>query len=214
MRTPDADELLRSNRSFVMATGHFATELFLPLTSGDLFAREVMMVVGTTVESRQPRWERAVRRWSERLLVTGLSGAGVTAVQRGSAVGVRSVVERLRTPGHAVVVFVDADLTGLGLHGTLQRPFAARPSLSFGTGAAQIARLAGVPIVVCTPYRDDDGVVIEWSAPMTVSDRSQDHHVTSRVLDVIERSVGRHPTSYALRIGGARRWSPGDDEWR
>lgn len=197
--------LLDSDRSFVLAAPHLAVELFLPLADRDALDRDPLVVVGTGIEPDQHPWEQRAHRRAVDAYNRAISERGGRLVELGDAGAVRSAIRALRDPGRALIVFADAEVGPAA--GAVVRPFAGRRRVAFATGAARLARLAAVPVVVCSAHRDGDQVVLDWSTPIEPSaGRDGDASVTRQVLDLMETIVARQPGSYALPIGGSRRW--------
>jgi lauroyl/myristoyl acyltransferase len=137
-------------------------------------------------------------------------------VTRGQAAAMREMLERLREPGWAPIIAPDAPVQG-ATDQTYSRPVAAWADRAVATGAAQISRIAQVPIALCIPYVDDaGGVVLWWSEVIPAPprrDRSADEVTISRLMDDIELAVGRRPDQYVLEIGWGRRWDPTRERW-
>jgi lauroyl/myristoyl acyltransferase len=131
-----------------------------------------------------------------------------------------TLVARLRRPGTAVVISADAPI-GPDHHAVDRRAFAGRTLQDFALGTATIARVAGCPIVVCVPYLEPDGtVVLEWAGPITPATNggvgeptAADIRVMDRILDELERMIGRRPAQYVLPIGHDRQWNQREERW-
>ena len=93
-----------------------------------------------------------------------------------------------------------------------------RLNRSFSVGAAKLARLANVPVLLALPVfsRDHHEVRIRVFGPFTSSaatPEQQDIDVTNAALDIVEREVGRRPSDYVLAIGAERCWDSGTQLW-
>lgn len=97
------------------------------------------------------------------------------------------------------------------------RPFCGYADRGFALGATRIARLAQVPIVMVVSERVgprrtrvyfSDPV---WPGPV---DRPEDDEpLMSRLLDDLERQIGRLRHAYPHPVGWARRWNPETERW-
>jgi lauroyl/myristoyl acyltransferase len=118
------------------------------------------------------------------------------------------------------VISADAPI-GPDHHAVDRRAFAGRTLQDFALGTATIARVAGCPIVVCVPYLEPDGtVVLEWAGPITPATNggvgeptAADIRVMDRILDELERMIGRRPAQYVLPIGHDRQWNQREERW-
>ncbi len=221
------DELRRSGDSFVIATGHFARHPSYALWTGATIPHRIVNVTLPVRDASLPT-SLSARWWSAHLALMMEVCLRVPRVEL-MFVGDRTVaarlVARLRRPGTAVVISADAPV-GPSHRTVHRRAFAGRTAQEFARGTAAIARVAGCPIVVCVPYLEPDGtVVLEWRGPITPTAKSRntgtrgtDHtaadiRVMDRILDELERMIGRRPAQYVLPIGRERRWNPDTEGW-
>lgn len=218
---PATAELLDGDGSFVLATGHFALELLLPLTDPRTLDREIQVVFGMDPGPGGSASGRLVGRRTVDAYNQGMIARGCTMIERGDSGAIREAVRALSGPGLALAVFADVAMPDGRPSRTVRRDFAGRIDIGFDTGVARLARLAGVPILVCTarcprhaPGAATSDAVLDWSAPVWPAvDSSGDADVTHRVLDVLESAIGRDPELYGLPIGGRRRWDAAGGTW-
>ena len=221
------DELRRSGDSFVIATGHFARHPSYALWTGATIPHRIVNVTLPVRDASLPT-SLSARWWSAHLALMMEVCLRVPRVEL-MFVGDRTVaarlVARLRRPGTAVVIAADAPV-GPSHRTVHRRAFAGRTAQEFARGTAAIARVAGCPIVVCVPYLEPDGtVVLEWRGPITPTAKSRntgtrgtDHtaadiRVMDRILDELERMIGRRPAQYVLPIGHDRQWNQREERW-
>lgn len=209
-------ELLASDRPFVLATGHFSREATQVLYSPTVVNRRVLAVVARSPERPANAAEaRTAEHFGQ--MLRRIEQLGIDRlVTIGSARAVMELVRDLRSPGTVAVLAADATISDI-MPVALRRPFAGLASRPFADGAAQIARLAQVPVVVAVAFLADDGTtVVEWSDPIGPADRSErgaDREITERILDRLEVAVGRRPDQYVIDVGDQRRWDPDGERW-
>jgi lauroyl/myristoyl acyltransferase len=216
------DELRRSGDSFVIATGHFARHPSYALWTGATIPHRI---VGVTLPARDPSHPSSLGgRWGSTHLALQLDVWGrapdVEFLMVDNRLVAATLVARLRRPGTAVVISADAPI-GPDHHAVDRRAFAGRTLQDFALGTATIAGFAGCQIVVCVPYLVPDGtVVLEWAGPITPATNggvgeptAADIRVMDRILDELERMIGRRPAQYVLPIGHDRQWNQREERW-
>lgn len=210
--------LLAERRSFIIATAHFphGAELAVP----DVL---IPASVGWSPNSAIPARRLSPGVLRERLqnhllynLELKLAGQPESPLlpRVGEGDVLTAMLDRLRQPQGVVRLFVDASWEKPNAH---RRPFAGIADRGFAFGVARLARLAQCPIVVnvCT-YDADDRVRVEWGPllePPAPNDASMDTVVLDRLLDALERAVGRYPDQYLHPMGFDRAWRADDQRW-
>jgi lauroyl/myristoyl acyltransferase len=210
-------DLRRSGDSFVIATGHFARHASYPLWTGRTLPHRI---VGVSLPAHDASHGTSLAsRWGSTHLALQLEVWGrvrnVEFMMVDDQLVAANLVARLKAPGTAVVISADAPLVP-GNRTVHRRAFAGRLKQEFALGTAAIARVAGCPIVVCVPYIEPDGtVVLEWTGPFAAAGDQEegDILVLDRVLDVLERMIGRLPAQYVLPIGHDRSWNARAERW-
>ena len=218
-RNPEViDELRQSGGSFIIAIAHFARHPCYALMKGKRIPHRIVLVTAPVHDVVRSS-SLSMRWWSAHLAlmldVWGSAG-DVEFVFVGEQLVAPILVARLKQPGTAVVISVDAP-TGPENRSVHRRPFAGHALQDFALGTAKVARLAGCPIVVCNPYLEPDGtVVLEWVGPITTDthDADSDVRVMDSILDELERMIGRRPTQYVVPIGSERRWDAERERWQ
>lgn len=210
------EPLRRSGASFVVATGHFARHPSYMLWTGATLPQRV---IGVTVRPPTARGSSLRERWAAKHLRLMLDIWGrepdVEWAYIEDKLVAASLVARLRRPGTAVLISADAP-SRPDMATVHRRGFAGNAEQEFALGTAVIARAAGCPVVVCHPYLEADGtVVLEWVGPFEADgdDSDADARLTDRILDELERMIGRRPTQYVRTIGCDRRWDPEAERW-
>lgn len=209
--------LFAGDQSVIIAIGHFAREATRSVYAPGVVNRRLLGTVAETPETPTNIAEaRLAMHFGQMLDAIATMRNDTKLVTIGNVGGVRELVRHLSEPGWALIQSVDApraDWMPVGL----TRPFAGHAERAFADGAAQLARMAQVPIVAAITYVDRDGaMVIAWSepfAPPARKDREADAALTSEVLDLIEVAIGRRPDQYVVDIGGTRSWDPVQERW-
>jgi lauroyl/myristoyl acyltransferase len=227
-----AMQIKNSDRSFILATGHFARESYLHL----LLPTVVRHRVGQTLAPIPPRSPNPfifrVRLQFGQMLdaVRRIRPDDVDFLFTGTSL--LAMRDRLREPRNVVLISVDAYWTGGGaylgkeidpasMRGSAARhycrAFAGLETYRFATGAASISRFAQCPILPCSMFmRSDRTVVIEWGEPISPparKDQDADIRVMDQILDFIQSAVGCRPTQYVSEFGGSRRWNASKSQW-
>lgn len=209
--------LLASDRSFVVATGHFARQPMLALYADGVIPRHVVAIVAPLPDRAASAADaRTIAHFGQMLDGLAVARPSARVVPIGTAAGAREVVRLLSEPGWAAIVAADATIADW-MPVAVARPFAGWGSRPFANGTAQLARLAQVPVVVAVPYLGDDGrCTIEWSEPLPPPerrDRQGEARLTDEILDRLERAVGHRPDQYVIDVGAPRRWDPVAGRW-
>jgi lauroyl/myristoyl acyltransferase len=205
-----------SGVSFIVALGHFARRAVWSVHLPRIVPQQLTVVVNPSPPfSFRPQGLRMYLQYGLMLQALHQIRPDLELYYAGRSTADK-LVQKLRTPGNAVVIHADAPWPFR--RGAIERPFAADTSRTFATGVAKVARLAQVPIVACVPtVSAKGGVLLEWSAPIapgSPEDAASDERVTSAVLDALEVGIGRHPEQYVLGIGSSRRWNTEAGAWK
>jgi lauroyl/myristoyl acyltransferase len=222
--------LKESGQPFIVATGHFARESFLALFLPAVLPYRIGVVAAPPEPpSRDPFIFRLRVQYGQ--LLEALEHVRLNDLSLIFTGGVVSRLDRrLRQPGNAVVISVDAYWNGGGAYvsrtappvhqgatGLYTRPFIGQLGYRVATGAAALSRIAQCPIVPCVIFMEDDGTrVIEWGMPVPAPaphDADADVRITNSLLRSIERAVGGRPAQYVLPIGASRRWNALNEKW-
>lgn len=207
-------ELRESGASYIIATGHFAREAYLPLLSPHIVPGSRIQVSKAPPPQTQSVADRRLAAQFGLLLdvvCTPLGRESEVIYIDTEDFAVRKLYQALREPGTVVNMHIDAPWSRQGV-GSFERPFAAGVSRTFATGAAELAQLAGCPIVGVVYYVGDDGIpVLEWGDPIPVVDDVRG--VLNRLIDPLEVAVGTRPTQYILDNWGDRTWSATEARW-
>jgi hypothetical protein len=217
MNAEGVRRLREAGESYIVASGHYAREAVLGLYSPEVTPGSVIQV-GFPVPTETTSLRDVRIRIQYGLLVKTLSvawGRGLEFVSTGAKHVVSSLplYRRLRQRGTVVCMHVDAPWDWQkSAYGTFSRAFAGDSSRRFATGAAQLAQLAGCPVVACSYGVDGDGtIVLEWGEPIKqVSDVIA---TANDLLDTLEIAVGERPTQYMFPIGEERRWNRCTRRW-
>jgi hypothetical protein len=138
---------------------------------------------------------------------TGKSYVGQNDVQT-------DLANTLSQPGGVAFIMIDIDWKRAW---AFHRPFCGYGDRGFALGAARIARIAQVPVVMVTAERlGDRRSRARFSDPMypgPSDDASQDRPFMSHLLDMLELEIGRRRHAYPHPIGWQRRWSAANDRW-
>jgi lauroyl/myristoyl acyltransferase len=211
----DARDLLRSNRSLLVATGHFDREALLALYEPGVIPRVLTGVWAPASDQRPPMHAAAKHEMFETIVASTQRSRSSRRIRRSPGT-FDVLLQCLQEPRGTVHIHVDAPVEREASH-TFVRPFTWFSEQRFATGIARLARLAQAPILLCFAELEDDGrIVLRWSdpvAPPDQDDETADVRVTSALLDQIEREVGRHPENYLVPIDSERRWDAGAEQW-
>jgi lauroyl/myristoyl acyltransferase len=205
--------LRASGKSYIIATAHFLRETLFSLSLPSRIGGHP--VHSSNFPPSQPEtfeelrshiqsWNlvRAVRAWDKN---AELVFVGVDPLP------FRTLYRRLCEPGNVMFIHVDAWAKKAPV-GTYERPFAFVKKRVFATGAAQLARTAGCPIISCVHSLQADGtILLEWGEPIHHVDN--DIAVMDKLIDPIEIAIGQRPAQYPFRIGGDRRWNQTALKW-
>jgi lauroyl/myristoyl acyltransferase len=221
----EVNALRESERSFIVATGHFRRQSFIALcTSRIVPGATAMVAVPIPERSLNPsdirlrahygQIVKAYKRARPDLKV--LFVADNSRKQSDSSLVIQ-LLGHLAKSRHRVIMAVDAfwRTTGMSSH---IRPFCGMKARPFSTGGATLSRLAQCPIVPCVSYvKSNSTIVIEWGpviAPPPRRDLGADIRTTNVLLDFLENAIGRRPTQYVLDIGDERRFDPALSTWK
>lgn len=208
-------DLMAGDQSFVLAVGHFSREAAFSVTRGGVTPRTLLVVAAPKPVKRPSLNEAAQHEMFETVKRAAIKGHESTVMTRGERT-VDDIIGFLRGPGRAVHIHVDAVLPRASTR-SLSRPFAGASQRHFATGAARMARLAQVPVLLCEAEPDGrGGTLVRWSDPIgppPVDDETADSGITSRLLDEIERDIARRPGQYVQAIGNERHWDPVGGAW-
>lgn len=214
-------DLVARKQPVLLAGGHFMESAHLVVNT-----RIFPQLAGRTVSRAMPplnsRDPAAKRERLENELVYGLSRQliGMTDMTRHiPRVGEEGNVQdralaQLAQPGGVVSILIDALWERPGAY---RRPFAGLRERGFALGAARIARIAQVPIVLrATVFDGPMSVRVEWCDPVqpgAPDDKASDVAVIDQLLDQLERFVGRYPSQYLHPVGFERRWNAETERW-
>jgi len=215
----EARRIIAGPGSFVVAQAHFergtaATTVF----NGANFDGRDMFVVAIKVPRFVPMphiWRIGLQLRQLMRTCLALRPQGLEFVHTGGAV--TGLVDKLQSQRIMVSINVDAHWSR-NRSSTLERPFCGALKRSFSTGAAKLARLANVPLLLALPVLDSDPrqVRLRLFGPYTSEaavPEQRDVEISQKLLDVIEREVGLRPCEYVLEIGAARRWDGESNRW-
>jgi len=222
VRIEASDEIQRivdGPGSFVIAQAHFArTASASRIFGADTFKDRPLNVVIFKV----PPWTPMPHLWRMRVqgkqilrAAAALRPEGLTLISTGGALS--GLIDKLRN--ERVVVSINADAHwGRNRSSSLERPFCAAARRTFSTGAAKMARLANVPVMLALPIHDEEKneVRVRMFGPFTsqaVLPEQQDIDVTQQLLNAIEVEIGLRPAEYVLEIGSDRRWDAAARKW-
>jgi lauroyl/myristoyl acyltransferase len=212
------ERLRTSGRPYIVATGHFAREALMSISSPTVTPAPPFQV--SHEPSSHPESPQDVRVW---LQLTTLLAAQQSCWERpfnyvyagGGHLPFRKLVRALSDGPAVVFVGIDAPWHRSG-PGAYERPFAGFEKRAFATGVAQLARWARCPVIGCV-YRMDGPRrrVIEWGTPIECDGNSSptEREIMDSLLDFLEVAVGRYPEQYVLEIGSERRWDEGRRRW-
>lgn len=215
-RNVEAVQPLRdSGASFIVALGHFSRRaVFCVHLPRVIPQRQIVVVNPQPPLSFRPQGLRTYLQFGLMLRTLKAIRPDLELYHAGRGTA-DTLVQKLRTPGNAVVIHADAPWPFR--RGSVERPFAAATGRSFATGVAKVARLAQCPIVACVSTVSPQGrVLLEWTGPIapgSLDDSASDARVTSSVLDALEVGIGRHPEQYVLDFGSGRRWNAKAEVW-
>jgi lauroyl/myristoyl acyltransferase len=213
----NAEEVTRlreRGQSFIVATAHFERAALLALLSPQVTPGAYVQVGHAAPRRLRSPYDLRMRIQYGTLL-EALSTAWGRPVEfaytnTGQSVA-RSLYERLRNGGSIVNIHLDAPWREHPT-GSYCRPFAGWRLRSFATGAAQLAKLSGRPVVSCLYWRDADGTVfLQWGSPILHVD--DEIETMNRLIDTLETAVGERPTQYMMDLGHDRRWNPVHSRW-
>jgi hypothetical protein len=98
-----------------------------------------------------------------------------------------------------------------------RRPYCGTVDTPFAVGAARVARLAQVPVVVSTSQRTGRRSSCVYYSdlyfPGAADDASGDIPLMNQLVDELERYVGRFRAAYPRFIGWQRRWDEHAEAW-
>jgi lauroyl/myristoyl acyltransferase len=214
--TAAVDALRASDESFIVATGHFSRQAFMPLYNPGIVPQKITSIL-------LPRTRRTIDpytwwlsyHYGQMLDCLHAARPDMEFVHPRQTGGWQRLVETLGRPRNAVVVHADARAGQAS--GRYVRAFAGIEGRQFATGAARLSRVTGRPIAVCIPYLvDDETIVLDWTRvirPRPGDDETSDIEVTNLILDDIEKAIGRRPWQYLLDYLGERSWDPWTEQW-
>lgn len=214
---PAAQELLESDRSFLMANAHFSRETILAaFAPASLHGHKLTFVANPVPDPDGTLATERVRVQFGQLLESGRHiNPECTIATVGKAASVRALLDTLGQPGQVLSIHVDAPVDPA--RAAIVRPFAGHGARAFANGTARIARHAQVPILPVVSYIDRHGVVqLDYQEPIeppAPDDSDADNRNTSEMLDTFELVIGRHPDSYIIDFGSERRWDPVAERW-
>jgi lauroyl/myristoyl acyltransferase len=215
--SPEVDAILRSDESFILATGHFSRQAFVALGMPGILAHRITSVsLPRIARTWHPRTWWLGYHYGQILDYSRVLRPEIEFVYPDCLRSYKQLMGALRRPGNVVIIHADAPWM-LAQVGNYSRPFAGLESRRFATGAARLSRSIGCPIVVCVPYlQDDRTIVLEWTRvvrPSSSEDGTAEERAMDLVLDDIERAIGRRPDQYVLPFLGSRRWDPAAERW-
>lgn len=206
--------LRESGQSFIVATAHFERAALLALVSPQVTPGAYVQVAHAAPRQLNSPYDLRMRIQYGTLL-RALSTAWGRSVEfaytnTGQPVA-RSLYDRLRNERSIVNIHLDAPWPERRT-GSYSRSFAGQRVRSFATGAVQLARLSGRPLVSCVYWRGADGTnFLQWGAPiLNVDDETA---TMNRLLDTFEAAVGERPTQYVMELGHNRHWNPANRRW-
>jgi hypothetical protein len=217
--SPETLSAIKSNGSLIVAQAHFVRDSpGIAVYSPPLFDRRAIVVAMKPPEHNfHPKLLRVRIQLKQLLSAAPHARHGrlkVTLVGKAFS----SLLADLEQERALVTINVDAHWRS-GRSSSLTRPFAGALERTYSTGAAKLARLAGAPLLYVQSEVVDDGKSILMRIAGPFSSDAQDPEVrdqeaTGKLLDHIEKEVGKQPERYVLDIGGQRRWDARQQEWR
>ncbi len=126
------------------------------------------------------------------------------------------IVAALSTPSGRAAIYPDAIWKKPNSY---RRAFAGAANRDFALGAARIARLAQATIVPFVAVHDTEPMTvrIDWGEPIEPPpehNAAADPATLDKILDFLERGIGRYPAEYNLPIGWDREWDRQRLCWR
>ena len=215
----EARQIAAGVGSFILAQAHFerataGAAVFFPET----FNGRRIAAVAVSL----PRWIPLPHLWRASLQLRQVLRAcfavrpqGLEIVYIGGAL--KRLASRLRTENIVVSINIDAHWAR-DKSTSLERPFCGSLHRTFSTGAAKMARLGAVPLMLALPVLEDDrrGIRMRLFGPYVsnaADPEQRDLEVTNAMLDTVEREVGIRPCDYVLEIGAERRWDADAQRW-
>jgi lauroyl/myristoyl acyltransferase len=215
----EAQRIIASPGSFLLAQSHFerasaGAAVFFPETFD---GRDI-----AAVAVKLPRWIPLPHLWRASLQLRQVLRAcravrpeGFEIVYLGGAV--KKLMGRLHTERLVVSINIDAHWAR-DRSSSLERPFCGWLRRTFSTGAAKLARVGEVPLLMALPVMGSDNRCVRMRIfgpfkSQAATAEQQDLEVTNAMLDVVEHEVGQRPCDYVLEIGAERRWDAESQSW-
>ena len=210
------NSLRESGESYIIATAHFPKRPGLSIHSPEITYGHNVQVANPVVTHVRCLHDLRIRiQYGALLKAFACYRRDCEHVFIKNLRTARTLYSRLRERGNVVFIPVDGGW-GKTLTGCCERAFAGQRSRVFSTGAAQLARLAGCPIISCVHVLETDGtIVLEWGVPIRIvgSDAANEVNVMNEVFNRLEIAIGERPTQYIFEVGGERRWNSQSRRW-
>jgi lauroyl/myristoyl acyltransferase len=194
--------LRASGKSFIIATGHFSREAFVPLYFQSTIPENITSLVAYPIPATLNPYVLLVSiRWAQMTEYLQLERPDMKIINSGQINNLRALVASLNGSGN--VLIMSADSPWAPQYGKcLKRRFVGIEGREFAIGTATLSRLSQCPIVTCYPHLDKSGkVIIEWGKrfdPYPREDKKSDQQLTDLILNEIEEQIKLRPSQYAV----------------